>query len=73
MELTDRAIPTGMARQHRWMAHWEGSGPIKGAVMKVCLDCGAELVTTWTETPGGRPTKTSKVLSIVYLPPCPGS
>jgi hypothetical protein len=71
-ELTDRVIPAEMARQHHWMAKWEGSRPVKGAVMKVCLDCGAELVTTWTETRGGRPTKGSKVLSIVYLPPCSG-
>jgi len=65
-------MSAGMMRQHRWMARWEGSGPIKGAVMKACLDCGVELVTTWTETQRGMPTKKSKILSIVYLPPCSG-
>ena len=72
MELTVHPMLSLMTQQHRWMARWDGSGPIRGAVMKVCLDCGAELVTTWTEIQGGRPTRSAKVLSITYLPPCSG-
>ena len=57
-------------RQHRWMDEWDGSGPVKGATMKACLDCGAELVATWTEVRDDKPAKGSRMLSLIYVAPC---
>lgn len=54
------------------MEKWDESGSVPGATMKACLDCGAELVATWTETHGGKPTAKSRLVTLVYIPPCSG-
>jgi hypothetical protein len=59
-----------MMQQHRWMDEWDGSGSVEGAAMKVCEDCGAELIATWTELRDGKPTKDSRMVSLVYVAPC---
>lgn len=59
-----------MTRQHRWMAKWDGSGSVEGASVKVCEECGAELIATWQRREGGKKSRTEQPSLLVYVPPC---
>jgi len=58
--------------QHRWSSPWDESGSVEGASVKVCEDCGAELIATWKITHEGTPTEGRRISNLVYVAPCEG-
>jgi len=61
-----------MTHQHAWSEEWDDSGSVSGASVKVCDNCGAELIATWITTNEGKPTEERRITNLVYVAPCEG-
>ncbi len=61
-----------MRGQHNWSSEWYDSGPVNDASVKVCEDCGAELIVTWVETEKPHSAEKKTVATLVYVAPCAG-
>jgi hypothetical protein len=61
-----------MILQHRWSAKRDESDPVEGATMKVCEDCGAELIATREPANAGNDTGATRIATLVYVAPCEG-
>jgi hypothetical protein len=59
-----------MKGQHQWSAEWDDSGSVSGASVKVCEDCGAELIATWMTADESKPTEERRMTNLVYVAPC---